>query len=692
MGKKANKRKKQPNNQRGYATTNAVPSSNPKKTATSAKVNSTVAAANNTAVKSTSAVSSQDHQDLLHLLGALDDEDHSATSARGCAPPTTYISPDRFYKKVFNIHDTLDQLGFSFETIQKVVVALGYDITLETALDWLCLHLSTQDLPPLLTEGSVREQEQQSSVTGATPTTTSTSLEVLTPTRIILETDSDDIATREKDELPEPAVPVPPHLRERDREKKEPSPNRNENEQSSAKAWILQQYQFEEEEQHGEEEGVGDDGVMEEVVNDSTNGSASSSQALPAVAALAPAPIVDPNQKRLEEMEEQLRQREADLKDDASNYMRSKQEIKQMQNSTKKLRQQVQGLKKKMEKARAAAEREAAETVAVSHAAPDNGADMGGGFFGGESDNDDDDEEGFAASLFDQPIQSAVAKSNSDDKEEEEDLPPPSDPVVPKDSVPSGWTGKTPKEILEDWCKKEKLRKPQFFKLPSRNGARIRVDTKPNSMSMATDNFMGSYADAQQYLATKVLYQLNPDLPLYRLFPPYHRDLWRSWSESVQNKKEAVQKQESEAIAAKIQQLIDSVPRARQPVAPSQAKTTGKQTQAASESAQELSVRDCWDDDNGGENDNFDEIAVPTPKGEVLTNGSRAASTMKRSNEPTRAGAAIQQEFQKRQRTAAYQSMLEARSGLPMYSFREQILQTIKENPVTILCAEVSKF
>ena len=679
MGKKANKRKKQANNQRGYSTTSTAPSKAPSILTKSA--NPVVTSSNNAASQQTT-VSSKDHNELLRLLVALDDEDHAMVASTTTTNSNLFISPDRFYKKLFNIYDTLTQLGFSFETIQRVVVALGYAITLETSLDWLCLHLSTEDLPPLLTEGSVREQEQLLQSNGTA--SNSKALEVLKPTKFSREADKGSKHAMA-------AVPVPPHLLERNRDKKEPSKNEANDEQSSAKAWILQQYQFEEDEKELEDEkgdggddSVGTAKVAEESPKDPTPiHQEFLADATPAPEPeLKPEPPIDPNQERLEEMEQKLKEQEADLQDEASNYMRSKQEIKQMQINTKKTRQQVQGLRKKVEKAKAAAEKEVA--VAAAAANSDGDDTMEGGFFRGEGD--EDEEEGFATSLFDQPMQSAVVSKVSEGDIEKEDLPSPKDPVTPKGSVPSGWTGKTPKDILDDWCKKEKVRKPQYFKLPTLNGARIRVDTKPTPVSRETDNYMGSYMDAQHYLATKVLYQLNPDLPLYRLFPPYHRDLWKSWSESVQNEKEAVQKLESDEIAAKIQQLIDSIPKPKPPAVVTRPETTEKQA-----GIQKSLARDCWDDGDDGDNVNFDDVELPAAKNQVLVGTSDSSISKQRYTKLTRAGEAIQKEFQKRQRTSQYQSMLEARTGLPMYSFREQILKTIKENSVTILCAEVRK-
>ena len=644
------KRKKKQSNNRGYETTNApikASSSKLKTPAGSASAPKKAATAT-AAARATNGFSSQDHQDLLQLLGSLDDEvQQTPTSNLGVS-----VSPDRFYKKLYNIHDALHQLGFTFETIQRAVVAQGYGATLDNCLDWLCLHCSTQQLPPLFTEGSVREQEEQQQ-----QSKTSSPLQVLKPVVPLTTTNAATENYTATDLSAKLETSVPPHLLAR----ASLSPTHSDgadDEQDSAKAWILQQYQFEQVEV---DDDIGDD-------KNSNMGEVSSTSS----AAVTPnTPLIpssrnhnDPNQKRLQELAAQLEQQEAELKDDANLYMMSKEEIKQLQTSTKKLRQQVQGLKRKMERTTEAAKRRQQTSEEEAEAEES----IGVGFFVGEEETGENDEE----------METTVKVP--DVIAEEQILP--SDPVVPKDSVPSGWTGKTPKDILEDWCKKEKIRRPQFFKLPSKNGARIRVDLKPNTVAMETDNCMGSYADSQEYLASKVLYQVNPDLPLYRLFPPYYRDLWKTWSDAVRNEKEATQQEENEATAAKIQQLMDSVSRSIGSEVEVDKRVELRENLMKQDVA---TVPESWDDDDN----EFGNLMVATRE-MFQPELSYGKFNQRKPAQPTCFGEQIRKDFQKRRKTGAYQTMLQARRSLPMFAFRDQILRTIKENPVTILCAEVS--
>lgn len=440
MGKKANKRKQKQQNQRGYSTTNSAPSGKSKSVSAAATVSSKSAEAP-TKAKSFSKfkVSNQNHQDLLNLLGALDDEDHVPSSTFENVAET-WISPERFHKKIYYIHDTLDQLGVSFENIKKSVEALGYEITLEKSLDWLCLHLQTQDLPPLLTEGHVREREKVEQSSTAT-----SSLIVLKPK--VVDSKTSKQQTGQVD-FPPVASAAPNNTTQESQSVQDTK----EDQQDAAKSWILQQYQYEDNEE-GEQDSM----------NDVTESSSQPQKTQQEPNAEANVVVEEsPNERRLAELEQQLKEQETDAYDDASNYMRSKQEVKELHNNVKKLRKQAQGLRKKVEKEKEAARVAAAANTENENEQEDENDNFGGEFFG--TTEDEDDEQGGFGGFFDDAPAPAPSPAKDDDntaKSTQEAPPPSTDPLVPKDSVPSGWTGKTPRQLLEDWCKKEKIRRPQ---------------------------------------------------------------------------------------------------------------------------------------------------------------------------------------------------------------------------------------
>ncbi|CAB9507370.1 DExH-box ATP-dependent RNA helicase DExH7, chloroplastic [Seminavis robusta] len=713
MGKKSNKkRQKQQSNQRGYST-------NSKNASTSSNATTSKSAAAGHALhvkKNKPAVSGETHQDLQKLLESLslleaDNGNDNGNTACSTSTSVYEYDPDRFWKKLVGLHATLDHWGFSLGQMERAVAALGYGVTLESALDWLCLHLDTQELPPLFTEGTVRLDQQQQQQQQASASSGPLAVHLVKPVKLPehsveqdtlpIQQDPNEYLQRRAAEAPNPNTKDSIDLQEEQ--------NGNDKASEESKAWILQQYQYEEEGQQDDQDHAPPSSSHLATETETTLRVQETPQ--PHQIVTSGTAIVDPQEKRLAELQTQLQEQEADLHNDANNYMRSKQEIKQLQNSTKKLRQQVQKLKKRVEQKKAQEEEEAAAAVAVVAPAKHEqetedpqppqppGDDYGGGLFG--TDNDEEEEAGMFASFFDQvsppsattdtttTIQPGKTAPTTKDKPEQD---PPSnnqDPVVPLDSIPKGWTGKTPQQILQDWCQKNKIKKrPQFFQLRGQNGARVRVDTQPDPIKMETNNAMPSYKDAQQYLATKVLYQLEPDLPLYRIMPPFYRDLWRSWMDAVKDEQELQQREVDDALRAKIQQLADAAPKPKKKVHQSKNNknhNNNKRETQQSDDTEDL-VRDTWEDDDD------DDQPIRT-KGVAVScsrsDGKDAGSNSNHYGVVSRAGKAIQDEFLNRQQqSTVYQSMLEARKGLPMYSFRDPILEAVDQNPVTILCAE----
>ena len=114
----------------------------------------------------------QNHLDQV-LISMEEDEHPSSSSSFATATAAVGGPSDRFVKRLSNIYDRLKDSTFTDEQIGRVVSALGYGVTLEGALDYLCFLLSTSELPVLFTEGSVRDDLASAS--------TSASLEVIAP-------------------------------------------------------------------------------------------------------------------------------------------------------------------------------------------------------------------------------------------------------------------------------------------------------------------------------------------------------------------------------------------------------------------------------------------------------------------------------------------------------------------------------
>ena len=315
---------------------------------------------------------------------------------------TSSVPSNRFLSRLSNIVFQLDELGFTEDQIEKAALALRYEITLENALDYLCLNLDTLELPALFTEGSLREELNTE--------TTADSLVVV----------SNDGGGGKNDVLEfESNVLIAPKVKEKE-------VTVVDDEMQKQKEWLLSQYEYEEEE--GEEEEVTTDNI-------DVDGSSSQTRQL------------TPEELELQQKEEELKELQDDLNNDANNYMRSKQEMKAMQNEAKKIKQQVEGLRRKIERdqKKKAKEVDPTSTDEIQLEHNDEVDENCGGFFDlfGESQNQDEDS---TAPVHDMPCQQPKQLLDF--------------------TIPKGWTGTTPEKKLDEVCRKQKLPRPKFTKLP----------------------------------------------------------------------------------------------------------------------------------------------------------------------------------------------------------------------------------
>ena len=563
-------------------------------------------------------VSSKAHNEIKALLelgtnGEGTKQAENITSS--VVPPSV-----RFESRLSNIIDRLEELKFSDSQVEQVVKSLQYEITLETALDWLCLNLNTLELPALFTDIKLRET--------LSTVTTSESLSVLKPAvpaagSIVVDAHKENVlvATPKPNhsEVATSASSIAGELQNQQREEEE-----------ERKKWLLQQYEYEED---------GEAGVVAEEAHLSMDDELE-------------AQLLSPEEIRLAEEEQQLRDMEADLNNDANNYMRSKHEIKQLQNEVKKMRQQVAGLRKRIQRIKAKPQQKeehngAAEVASNAVVEQQEEEEYGGGIFDvfGQSNDDKD--------VVTEPKAAPKTTQQLDCR------------------IPKGWTGTTPQKKLEEICKKQKLHKPKYFKLPCNEGFRLSVSTKKNQHAMEWE---ARHVDFQKdsslkdYLATHALYATDPTLQLYSIFPPAFRDLWLSWTNKVKEEKDQVLQESNAAKQQRLDHFMSLISglQINQTVKPT------KENALQMCPKHDLNKDDAIVDDETYDWD--DSITEELPVRLKIT--------------ATGLGKKMQASFKQRQSTPSYQKMQAIRRSLPMESFRQTVLETVRQNSVTILCAE----
>jgi len=220
-----------------------------------------------------------------------------------------------------------------------------------------------------------------------------------------------------------------------------------------------------------------------------------------------------------------------------------------------------------------------------------------------------------------------------------------------------------PRSNLKNGAKKSKISRPTFSKF-GQNGCRVQIKTSKSKISLEQFGPFHSYSDAQEYLATQALYELNLNLPFHKIFPPVFQKLWKSWLNQVETEKYAQEQQDRSAKMQKIQHLIDLIPK-------------------------QLRI--------GTADISNEEYSMTENKTEVITNedtkreirsATALATRKKKQYSGSQLALELKADFLRRCDTAEYKEMEETRKQLPMYKYRDEFLNCISENIVTVLCAE----
>ncbi|XP_030883236.1 ATP-dependent RNA helicase DHX29 isoform X2 [Leptonychotes weddellii] len=139
-------------------------------------------------------------------------------------------------------------------------------------------------------------------------------------------------------------------------------------------------------------------------------------------------------------------------------------------------------------------------------------------------------------------------KSVASTEEEKEKKKEPHD-VRNFDYTARSWTGKSPKQFLIDWVRKNlpKSPNPSFEKVPVGRywKCRVKVIKSEDDVLVACPTILTEDGMQAQHLgATLALYRLVKGQSVHQLLPPTYRDVWLEWSDA-EKKKEELNKMET---------------------------------------------------------------------------------------------------------------------------------------------------
>ncbi|KAG7322878.1 hypothetical protein KOW79_014224 [Hemibagrus wyckioides] len=104
------------------------------------------------------------------------------------------------------------------------------------------------------------------------------------------------------------------------------------------------------------------------------------------------------------------------------------------------------------------------------------------------------------------------------------------------------WTGKSPKQFLIDWCRKNlpKSPAPSFQKVPAGRywKCRVRIQRPDDVLEVCPTILTEDSMQAQHLGATLALYNLVKGQSVHQLLPPPYRDVWLEWRDGEQQQEE----------------------------------------------------------------------------------------------------------------------------------------------------------
>ncbi|XP_050768732.1 ATP-dependent RNA helicase DHX29 isoform X2 [Gymnogyps californianus] len=220
------------------------------------------------------------------------------------------------------------------------------------------------------------------------------------------------------------------------------------------------------------------------------------------------------------------------------------------------------------------------------------------------------------------------------------------------------WTGKSPKQFLIDWCRKNfpKSPNPAFEKVPVGKYWKCRVRITKSSddvMTMCPTIVTEDSMQAQHLAATLALYHLTKGQSVHQLLPPTYRDVWLEWRD-IEKKKEEENKIETNKPRDNfIARLLNKLK---------------QQQQLQSENQPKVSEgpEDSWE--NLVSDEDFSSLSLETSDTDNL--------------EPSRIL------FKKLQSSTRYQRLLKERQELPVFKHRYSIVETLKKHRVVVVAGE----
>ncbi|XP_003470310.2 ATP-dependent RNA helicase DHX29 isoform X2 [Cavia porcellus] len=227
------------------------------------------------------------------------------------------------------------------------------------------------------------------------------------------------------------------------------------------------------------------------------------------------------------------------------------------------------------------------------------------------------------------------------------------------DYTARSWTGKSPKQFLIDWVRKNlpKSPNPSFEKVPVGRywKCRVRVIKSEDDVLVVCPTILTEDGMQAQHLgATLALYRLVKGQSIHQLLPPTYRDVWLEWSDAEKKKEELNKMETNKPRDLFIAKLLNKLKQQQQ-----QQHTDNKKEN--SEDPEE-----SWE--NLVSDEDFSALSLESANAKDLES--------------------VRNLFRKLQSTPKYQRLLKERQQLPVFKHRDSIVETLKRHRVVVVAGE----
>ncbi|GCC26723.1 ATP-dependent RNA helicase DHX29 [Chiloscyllium punctatum] len=223
------------------------------------------------------------------------------------------------------------------------------------------------------------------------------------------------------------------------------------------------------------------------------------------------------------------------------------------------------------------------------------------------------------------------------------------------DYTSRSWTGKSPKQFLIDWCRKNLPTSPapNYRKIPVGRfwKCSVRVNRQKDGILEVCPTILTEDAMQAQHLAsTLALWHLVRGQAVHQLLPPTYREVWIEWSEAEKKKTETRQMEKNKPRDQFIAKLLNTL----------------KQKPSTCISSTTEDLEDSWE--NLITEDDFRSLRIAKERDDNLNSAKIILKNL--------------------QSSVKFQKLLKERQLLPVFQHRKQILETLRRHRVVVVAGE----